>query len=109
MVETLTADRAALADRADRAATLPTAPPTAPTPRPGHRQDSRWMVGIGMALVAAILITMLDLRADVNGLTDDMTGRPRRPHRPRRQLTPRHSAPLFGFTTPLLDAYLGTA
>ena len=34
---------------------------------------SRWMVGIGLALVAAVLITLLDLRADVNGLTDDMS------------------------------------
>ena len=97
----MTADRAALADRADRAADL--------ADRAADRADrrardtdriSRWMVGIGMALVAAILITMLDLRADVNGLTGRHDRRPRRPHRPRRQLTPRHSAPLFGFHNP---------
>ena len=34
---------------------------------------ARWMVGIGLALVAAILITLLNLRSDVNGLQDDVS------------------------------------
>lgn len=68
MVETLTADRAErAADLADRAADR------ADRRARDADRSSRWMVGIGLALVAAILITLLDLRADVNGLTDDMT------------------------------------